>query len=137
MQLLEVACSPDSVLSSVMQEITGNPKAAIRLSLWNQHDLGTNEGVRAVLDKIDLHDPEHVWLAPECGPYSVMQNVNQRTEQQKQELAEKRKQALKTVRRLRSDLPILHTERHTCHMGVVTVLPSMEVTTVAENSQEV
>ena len=94
-QLLEVACSPDSVLSSVMQEITGNPKAAIRLSLWNQHDLGTNEGVRAVLDKIDLHDPEHVWLAPECGPYSVMQNVNQRTEQQKQELAEKRKQALK------------------------------------------
>ena len=96
-QLLEVACSPDSVLSSVMQEITGNPKAAMRLSLWNQHDLGTNEGVRAVLDKIDLHDPEHVWLAPECGPYSVIQNVNQRTEQQKQELAEKRKQALNST----------------------------------------
>ena len=79
-QLLEVACSPDSALSSVMQEITENPKAAMRLSLWNQHDLTTNEGIRAVLDKIDLHDPEHVWLAPECGPYSVMQNVNQRTE---------------------------------------------------------
>ena len=94
-KLLEVACSPDSVLSSSMQEMTGVEGSAVPCSLWNGCDLRKGTGVRMVLDQIDLHQPEHVWLSPECGPYSVMQNINQRTEAQRLSLEEKRKEALR------------------------------------------
>lgn len=94
-KLLEVACSPDSVLSSSMQEMTGVEGSAVRCSLWNGCDLRKGTGVRMVLDQIDLHQPEHVWLSPECGPYSVMQNINQRTEAQRLSLEKKRKEALR------------------------------------------
>ena len=95
MYLLEVACSPDSILTSVMQETTASEGSAMRLSVWNQHDLTTNAGIHAVLDKIDLRNPEHVWVSPDCGPYSVMQNINQRTDEQKESLQAKRREALK------------------------------------------
>ena len=39
--------------------------------------------------------PLFVWLSPVCGPYSIMQNINQRSEAQRAELAEKRREALK------------------------------------------
>ena len=78
--LLEIACSPDSVLTSTMQDMAGSEKAASRASIWNQFDLTTNAGVHAVLDKIDHENPAHVWISTECGPYSVMQNINQRNE---------------------------------------------------------
>jgi len=57
--------------------------------------LTTNSGLKAVFDKIDVLRPEHVWLSPDCGPYSIMQNVNQRTPEQCEALAEKRRDALK------------------------------------------
>ena len=93
--LMEVACGPDSLLSSTMQEITGRKHTAQRFALWNQHDLRSSDGVKSVLTSIDRLDPKHVWLAPECGPYSVMQNINQRTEQQIENLELKRRDALK------------------------------------------
>ena len=94
-KLLEVACSPDSVLTAMMHEITKTESSAVRCSLWNGCDLSTGKGVRMVLDQIDLHDPEHVWISPICGPFSVMQNINQRTDQQCSELAAKRQDALR------------------------------------------
>ena len=94
-RLLEVACAPDSILSTTMQQLTGSEKSAQRCAHWNQCDLGTNAGVRRVLGKIDSEHPEHVWLSPECGPYSIMQNINQRTEEQRANLAEKRREVLK------------------------------------------
>lgn len=94
-RLLEVACSPDSILTTTMHDLTKNPQSAHRCSLWNGCDLRTGVGVRAVLDSIDVNKPEHVWLSPICGPYSVMQNVNQRTDEQRADLAAKRKEALR------------------------------------------
>ena len=75
--------------------MTGSEKSAVRLSLWNNHDLSTNDGVRRVLDQIDTLKPAHVWLSMECGPYSVMQNINQRTPEQKEQLEQKRREVLK------------------------------------------
>ena len=94
-RLLEVACAPDSILSTTMQKLTGSEKSAERCAHWNQCDLGTNAGVRRVLGKIDSEKPEHVWMSPECGPYSIMQNINQRNEKQRADLAEKRREVLK------------------------------------------
>ena len=84
--LMEVACGPDSLLSSTMQEITGCKHTAQRFALWNQHDLRSSDGVKSVLTAIDRLEPDHVWLAPECGPYSMMQNINQRNDKQRAQL---------------------------------------------------
>lgn len=93
--LVEVACSPDSRLSREVQRQAGYEEAAIRCSHWNGCDLGTGSGVQLVLQTITEKRPSHVWISPECGPYSPMQTVNQRTESQIADLTEKRRVALK------------------------------------------
>ena len=93
--LMEVACSPNSVLSSVVQAQAGYEEAAIRCAHWNNYDLSTGEGVKLLLQRVDQCNPLHIWISTECGPFSPMQNLNQRTEQQKTELAEKRKEVLR------------------------------------------
>ena len=93
--LIEVACSPESRLSSEVQRQAGYTEAAVRCSHWNNCDLETGEGVKNVISQIDLHRPRHVWISPICGPYSPLQAINQRSPEQVQELQEKRRQALK------------------------------------------
>lgn len=90
--LLEVACSPDSVLSQVAQEKFG--KRSDRCSLWNGFDLTTGEGVKNV-KKIKLEKPKYVWVATECGAFSPIQNCNQNTEEQRQALLQKQREARK------------------------------------------
>ena len=91
--LMEVACSPESLLSESVMEVTGRRLAATRCGLFNACDLSTPEGVRHVLCRIRTEGPRNVWISPPCGPYSPMQHVNQRTESQKQELQTKRREA--------------------------------------------
>ena len=93
--LLEVACSPESRLSACVQETAGRKEAAVRCAQWNGCDLGTGAGVKMILGQIDRLKPKHVYISPECGPYSPIQNMNQRTEMQKQELETKRREVLK------------------------------------------
>lgn len=93
--LVEVACSQDSVLSHTMRQLTGRENSSKRLSIWNQYDLTVGAGVKSILDEIDQSRPQHVWLSPDCGPYSPMQNINQRSPEQVQALQEKRRYALK------------------------------------------
>ena len=93
--LLEVACSPDSRLTHAVQTLAGYPEAAVRASHWNNHDLSTGAGVKLLRRTIDELKPPHVWISPECGPYSPMQNLNARTEQQRHALEQKRRDALK------------------------------------------
>lgn len=94
-ELLEVACSPDSILTSTMQKVTKQESAARRCSLFNTFDLSTNRGIHGVINEINTLQPKHVWLSPICGPYSVMQNINQRSPSQCEDLARKRREALK------------------------------------------
>ena len=94
-RLLEIACSEDSILTNTMRSLTKCDESAQRCSLWNGCDLGTNSGIHRIIQHIDELNPEHVWMSPICGPYSIMQNVNQRTIAQQEDLAEKRKVALK------------------------------------------
>ena len=93
--LMEIACSPDSRLSAEMQKMTGQTGSAIRCSHWSGSDLSTGAGVKYTLGLIEHHQPMHVHISTECGPYSPIQNLNQRSEAQKQELANKRRQVLK------------------------------------------
>lgn len=93
--LMEVACSPDSRLAHFAQQSAGRENAALRCSHWNGCDLGTGAGVHMIISQINRHRPKHVYISPECGPYSPIQNLNQKTPQQKQELEEKRRAVLK------------------------------------------
>ena len=93
--LVEVACSPESRLTSEIQKTCGYKEAAVRCSIWNGCDLTTSSGVKQTLTVLEQTKPSNVWISPECGPYSPLQAINQRTEAQSAELAEKRRQALK------------------------------------------
>ena len=93
--LVEIACSPESRLSAQIQREAGREDAAVRCSFWNGCDLGTGEGVKLIMGIIQEKHPKHVHISPECGPYSPMQNLNQKTAAQKQELEQKRRAALK------------------------------------------
>ena len=90
--LLEVACSPDSVLSEAAEKMG---KTAFRAMLSTGHDLTQPEGIRKILQVIKKQRPLHVWISTECGPFSPMQNLNQRNPQQKLDLQEKQRAARK------------------------------------------
>ena len=93
--LLEVACAPDSPLTEAVRAKTGEMQSASRCGLWNASDLSTPEGLRFVLDRIRIERPQQVWINPPTSPFSPMQAINQRSEAQRQELSEKRREAMK------------------------------------------
>ena len=68
--LFEIACSPESRMTSCMQQMCGEPEKARRFAFWNGYDLSTNTGVRGIMSCIEKERPMHVWLSLECGPFS-------------------------------------------------------------------
>ena len=92
LRLLEVCCDPKSELSSACEKMFGSGSAQ-RFSHLNGGDLETKSGEDFVCGVIKEKRRGLVWISPECGPYSPMQNLNQRTEQQKKQLQEKRERA--------------------------------------------
>ena len=92
LRLLEVCCSPDSVLTRTCETKFG-AGSALRVSHLNGGDIETNEGRKHVKHLISEHRPQVVWLSPECGPYSPMQHLNMKTEKQRKDLQEKRAHA--------------------------------------------
>ena len=92
--MLEVACNPDSLLSSEVEKQLGSG-ASMRCSLFNGYDLTTKEGVSKICDVIAELKPVHIWISCDCGPYSPLQRLNQRTPSQVDALEKKRAYALK------------------------------------------
>ena len=93
--LMEVACSPSSILSATVQQTTGHPTSAVRCAKWNGCDLSKGSGVKLVLQRIELEEPSLVWISPPCGPFSPLQNANARTEAQRRDLQAKREEAMR------------------------------------------
>ena len=93
--LFEVMCEPDSILSKTFQARTGRPDCVSRCSLWCGHDLSTPEGLSTILEQLRTLKPRHVWISPPSGAFSPLQNINQRTPGQIQDLKAKRAHATK------------------------------------------
>ena len=93
--LFEIACSPESRLSACMQQMCQEPEKVRRFAFWNGYDISKSSGVRSIMSSIEKEKPLHVWLSLECGPFSPMQNVNQRTEKQREELKLKRAECMR------------------------------------------
>ena len=89
LDLVEVFCSPTSQLTKSAQN------ANLDVERWTRtdFDLSTPSGCQKALDRLREVRPERLWLSPECGPYSIIQNANQQTPNQKKELENKRKLA--------------------------------------------
>ena len=93
LEFLEIACEPDSVLGDTFIARTGRRDSAGRCWLWSGHDLSNPEGLAMTLEQIRILKPQKVWVSPPCGPFSPMQNVNQRTPSQIRDLKAKREVA--------------------------------------------
>ena len=70
--LLEVFCHPDSMLSAQVLQVGGSAK---RHGL-NQGDLMTSEGRRTLFTSLLRDRPNHVWVSPICGPWGKWSNFN-------------------------------------------------------------
>ena len=93
--LMGVACSEGSLLTKEIQRVCDSPHAATRCSLWSGCDLSSSQGVKLILNRLEVERPSHVWISPPCGPFSPLQNTNSRTETQRAELQQKRDEAMK------------------------------------------
>ena len=71
--LLEVCCSTESILSKLVLEKGGS---AFRATLQNACDLTTKSGIAKIKHLRLLHRPKHVYASPPCGLDSPMQRLN-------------------------------------------------------------
>ena len=87
LDLLEVFCSP----SSTMTQTANN--SGLKAERWtiDEFDLSRESGYFQAACWLRELKPKRLWLSPECGPFSIMQNANLRNMQQVQDLIEKRK----------------------------------------------
>ena len=72
LDLLEVYCGPNSQITQQVLRLGGVAK---RFTI-NDGDLGTTEGVQKLWLWIQLYEPRHIWLAPECKLYGKFSNLN-------------------------------------------------------------
>ena len=89
--LVEAFCSHDSMMTQVAQ------RAGMTTERWtiDDYDLSTESGFAQAEQRLRDLRPRRLWLSPECGPFSQMQNTNQRTPEQVNNLIEKRKRGFK------------------------------------------
>ena len=65
MDLIEVFCSPNSMMTHTAQ------KAGLNAERWTKDDfdLETEEGYQAAEQRLRKLRPKRLWLSPECGPF--------------------------------------------------------------------
>ena len=92
--LVEAFCSNDSMMTKIAQQ------SGMTAERWtvNDYDLSTESGYAEAEARLRELRPRRLWLSPECGPFSQMQNTNQRTPEQVARLIEKRKRGFKQWR---------------------------------------
>ena len=91
MDLVEVFCEPTSQLTTSAQG------AGLKAERWTKEDFDLSKpaGCQAAMQRLRELRPKRLWLSPECGPFSVMQNANQRTPEQIEALTKKRELAFR------------------------------------------
>ena len=103
--LLEVCCPADSPLSQAVIDAGGR---AYRMGLHNGYDLTTKDGLRKALTTLRNIRPRYVHVSPPCDPWSTMNNANQKTQAQVQNLERKQERGRLI---LRNCLKILQIQR--------------------------
>ena len=92
--LVEAFCDHNSMLTTTAQQ------AGLIAERWtiDDYDLSQESDFQLALQRLRELRPKRLWLSPECGPFSQMQNVNQRTPAQVASLIAKREKGFKQWR---------------------------------------
>ena len=89
--LLEVYCSPESQLTHQMNRMG---KTALRFT-QKDGDLKTPEGINKLWTWVEMYEPEHIWVAPECRLWGSFSRFNMgRGESIRTSILEQRKEDL-------------------------------------------
>ena len=92
--LFELCCSEDSNLTKIINQKGGH---AMRLTLENGYDWTDPETIIKAIELFHLHNPKMVRGSPLCGPFSSVQNLNQKDEAQCADLELKREYSRKMI----------------------------------------
>ena len=95
-ELLEVSCEHETPLVEAFRSRSSRSDAAHSCALLNGHDIAQPEGLRLVVEQILSLKPKHVWISLPGKAFSTLQNINQRTPTQVQDLKAKRSLATRT-----------------------------------------
>ena len=87
LDLLEVCAPWDSPLSQAVKEEGGR---AMTIGLHNGFDLTTRSGLRKALRLVREKRPRYMHVSPPCFPWTPLQNLNQRTPEQRKRLEDLR-----------------------------------------------
>ena len=93
--LWEICCSPNSTLTDEMQ------KNGFQSRRWNYEagfDLEKPACVQQAIEAIPTQRPSKLWASLRCTPWTSIQNINQRTPQQIENLRKMRLRSRKQVR---------------------------------------
>lgn len=95
LDLLEVCAPWDSPLCWAVREQGGR---AMSIGLHNGFDLTTRSGLKKAAALVRESRPRYMHVSPPCDPWSPLQNCNQRTEEQRYRLQERRRAHLRLLR---------------------------------------
>ena len=107
LDIMEI-CTPTD--SGLMQACMEKGLQGKRLSNWSGHDLATDVGTQRTLEELRLWKPRKVWWSPPCDPFSSLQNINQRTEEQVRKLKAKRRRGWRILRHIKWIIGQLQSE---------------------------
>jgi hypothetical protein len=89
--LIEVFCSERSPLTHQVNQLG---QTAQRFG-YSEADLATSEGRSRLFSSLIRHRPKHLWVSPDCGPWSSWAQLNEsRSLESQQEYATRRHQLL-------------------------------------------
>ena len=91
----EVCCRLESTLANECQRLG---IAAIRKTIENGYDVEKGQTVVRLLDEARREKPKRTWWSLKCTPWTNIQNINQRTEEQVEALRKKRQKGRKGVK---------------------------------------
>ncbi|CAK0818384.1 unnamed protein product, partial [Prorocentrum cordatum] len=97
--LMEACCPEDSSLSKAVQDQGGK---VFRCGLFNGIDMGTATGLRRALHLLRRLRPRRLVLSPPCTADCPIQNLNQKTDQQKATYLAKVRKARRIQRNCKS-----------------------------------
>ncbi len=103
LDLLEICAPWDSPLSRAVRDAGGK---ALSIGIHNGYDLKLMSGFKKAALLIRRLRPRYVHFSPPCDPWTAMQNCNQRTEVQVENLMRRRHESRKLLKNCRKLLEI-------------------------------
>jgi len=98
LMVFEVCCPAGSTMSAASRDLGMQYEGA---GLWNDFDMSTSKGLHRARHVVRAGRPRLLLLAPPCTADSQIQNLNQKTEEQREKLRKARARSRRIWRNIR------------------------------------